>query len=206
MTIPAYSEVDAEYHRASQIGAARAVERLLRLPHLPPVQSWTIEQESGTVRGHLALPEWSRSAAVAAVRGVHRAFGGTVRLRRGPYGARELGARFDCHLWPVELWIHTAKPDPLSAERELRELRQQLARTDKYLAALGWFNDGEATMRRHTASGWWELASGYTGSPGEWLLFGPDGCPFGAFMSARSKLKARANADAYISERESNQA
>lgn len=200
-----YAEIDAEYHRATQLGAARAIERLLRLPHLPAVRSWSIEAESGTVRGHLSLPDWSRHAAVAAVRTAHQAFGGTVRVRRRPDGARELCARFEAHLWPVELWAHTQRPDYLADQRANRQLHGQITRFTAYLARLGWFDDGAATMRRHTASGWWELTTSY-GPTDEWLLFGPDGVPYGAFMASPSRSQARAAADDYIAKHEADQA
>lgn len=99
--------IEAEYRRASQLGAARTIEKLLKNPQMPVVAHWEITGESGTVRGYLALPNPSRASAISAIRSVHTAFGGTVRVRRRPDGPRELAARFDCALWPVELWTHT---------------------------------------------------------------------------------------------------
>ncbi|MFE0107095.1 hypothetical protein [Streptomyces sp. NPDC059009] len=200
MTCPA-TDIAAEYHRANQLGAARAVETLLKRDDIPPVTTWEIDS-AGAVRGHLMLSAWSKKSAIDAVREVHRVHGGKVRTRHRADGAHEIAARFNCALRRVELWALTQQPDTLALQRENRQLLAQAARTDEYLARLGWFNDDERTMRRHTASGWWELAIGY-GDANEWLLFGPDGSPFGALMSGHGKKRARANADTYIAERES---
>lgn len=191
----------AEGRRAHQLAGARAIERLLSQPGLPEIASWEIPQAPGTVRGQLALSDWSSAAAVQAVRAVYRSRGGTVRLRNRPDGGRELAARFEFQLWTVELWQFIREPDAITLGRDNRQLLAELEKFARLVDPLGWIREDDTTMRRHTASGWWELSTGY-GAPGEWLLFGPDGSPFGELMSVRKKTLARAKADQYIAERE----
>ncbi|MCW8383938.1 hypothetical protein [Streptomyces justiciae] len=201
MTIPDTAVLQAaEDQRAFQTAGARAVEQLLRLPDLPPIAAWEISGSSGAVRGRLALPTWSRTAAIRAVRAAHRSRGGVVRLRNRLDGGRELAAHFQFRLWDVELWQFTREPDAITLGRDIRQLRTQLEKFAAYVDPLGWIKQDETTLRRHTPSGWWELSRSY-GAAGEWRLFGPDGSPFGELMSSRKTL-ARERADQYIAERE----
>ncbi|MFF2902723.1 hypothetical protein [Streptomyces sp. NPDC057966] len=185
----------AEYRRGSQMGGARTIEKMLRMD-LPDITRWEIDAESGTVRGQLALPAPSASAAIRAVREVHHTHGGKVRLRLRPDGARELAARIEVSLWDVELWALTREPDAITLGRDNRRLLGELEQFALYVDPLGWISCAPTTMRRHTTSGWWELS---IGAHGEWMLFGPDGCPFGELMGP-DKLKSRVRADAYISQ------
>ncbi|MFI5752444.1 hypothetical protein ACIBBE_42860 [Streptomyces sp. NPDC051644] len=194
------SKINAEYLRASQVGGARIIEKALKRTDLPNVARWEIDAD-GLVRGQLALPDWSPAAAIRAVRDVHQAHGGKVRLRRRIDGARELAACIELALWDVELWAHTREPDTITLGRDNYRLRRELEQFAQYVDPLGWITFGPTTMRRHTASGWWELSTGY-GAPGEWVLFCPDGNLLGELIDSR-KAPVRELADAYISWHES---
>ncbi|WP_344583495.1 hypothetical protein [Streptomyces lunalinharesii] len=101
---------DAEYHRAVQLGAARAIERLLKAAGTPRVATWQIG-ESGTVRGQLLLPDRCLETAVNAVDAVRRQYpGSTVVSRAAHGGAQELIVRLEFELWDIELWAYTRYP------------------------------------------------------------------------------------------------
>ncbi|MGW5119183.1 hypothetical protein ACWEQ8_27625 [Streptomyces noursei] len=101
---------DAEYHRAVQLGAARAIERLLKAPGTPRVVTWHIG-ETGTVRGQLLLPDRLLDTAIDAVDAVRRRYpDSTVSSRAAHGGAQELIVHLEFALWDIEFWAYTRYP------------------------------------------------------------------------------------------------
>lgn len=95
------TEHATEFRRATHVGAARNLERLLRSSGLPPVLEWEIT-EHGTLRGRLA--EDGNATPVEAIRAVRARTGGTVRCRTRENGQRQLLVRYLFASWYVELW------------------------------------------------------------------------------------------------------
>ncbi|MEU3356105.1 hypothetical protein [Streptomyces sp. NPDC037389] len=110
----------AELHRATQLGAVRTIEALLRDAQIPAVTRWEILPD-GLIRGCLALPASDSQHLKHAVRALYRQRsrqGAVAATHRRPDGALELAARFTYRSRLVELWGHLPPTDDADVDAE----------------------------------------------------------------------------------------